>query len=281
MAKECEASFEYQLNCLANEIYEKAPQVILLSGPSGSGKTTFASKVAKAITKLGRPASTLSLDDFFIDVKDRKQDSDINLESVELLDTDMLYYCVHQLLSGEPTHIPSFNFATQKRVFEGKQRIIKENELIIVEGIHALETKVKEVFDDIKYLTVYIGVEKELEFPEHVFSGREIRLMRRLVRDELKRGAAPETTLKLWGDVVEYEKSSIIPCKNGADYVIDSFMEYEPYVMRKHLLKVLDKISEDGEFEELKERFTSFAKKLTPVSSDIIPKDSLLCEFIG
>ena len=221
------------------------------------------------------------LDDFFFDIKDRKNKT-TDLESIELLDIDLLSYVVHQLASGEPTHIPSFDFGSQKRLFDGKQKIISKGDLLIVEGIHALMPQLVDMFDDMKYATLYISVEGSAEFEDGlIIDGRNIRMLRRMVRDMQFRDAEPEYTLKVWKGVVASEKVNIEPYKENAHYVIDSYFEYEPYVIKKQLLKALERISDKGEYAKVKQTFLPVVKKLSAASGDLIPKDSLLREFIG
>ena len=199
-----------------------------------------------------------------------------------MLDVDLLSYVVHQLASGEPTHIPKFDFGSQKRIFDGKQKIINKDDLLIIEGIHALMPQLTKMFDDMKYLTLYISVEDSVEFEDgFVINEREVRMLRRMVRDMQFRDAEPEYTLKVWTGVVNSELINIEPYKANADYVIDSSFLYEPYVIKKQLIKALDKIDDNGEFAYVKERYLPFAKKLSAASNDLIPADSLLREFIG
>lgn len=281
LAKQSEAKFENKLAEVVEDLLETSPEVLLISGPSGSGKTTTSKKIQDALAKEGKDSFRLSLDDFFFDIKDRKNKT-TDLESIELLDIDLLSYVVHQLASGEPTHIPSFDFESQKRLFDGKQKIINKGDLLIVEGIHALMPELVDMFDDMKYATLYISVEGSAEFEDGLsVDGRDIRMMRRMVRDMQFRGAKPEYTLEIWKGVVASEKVNIEPYKENAHYVIDSFFEYEPYVIKKQLLKALEMISDDGEYADVKEKYLPFAKKLSAASGDLIPKDSLIREFIG
>ncbi len=281
LAKESEANFENNLSFIVSDLLEKQPEVLLISGPSGSGKTTSSKKIQDALAKEGKSSLRLSLDDFFFDIKDRKNKT-TDLESIELLDIDLLSYVVHQLASGEPTHIPTFDFGSQKRLFDGKQKIINKGDLLIVEGIHALMPELVDMFDDMKYATLYISVEGSAEFEDgfHI-DGREIRMMRRMVRDMQFRDASPEYTLEVWKGVVASEKVNIEPYKDNADYVIDSFFAYEPYVIKKLLIKALEKIDDDGEYASVKAEFLPFAKKLSAASGALIPENSLLREFIG
>lgn len=281
LAKASEAKFENTLSEIVEDLLAKQPEVLLISGPSGSGKTTTSKKIQDALAKNKRGSFRLSLDDFFFDIKDRKNKT-TDLESIELLDIDLLSYVVHQLASGEPAHIPSFDFGTQKRLFDGKQKIINKGDLLIVEGIHALMPQLVDMFDDMKYATLYISVEGAAEFEDSLLiDGRDIRMLRRMVRDMQFRDASPEYTLGVWGGVVASEKVNIEPYKDNADYIVDSFFEYEPYVIKKQLLKALEKISDEGEYAEIKAKYLPFAKKLSAASGDLIPKESLLREFIG
>lgn len=281
LARASEARFENKLAEIVEDLKEKETEVLLISGPSGSGKTTSSRKIQDSLARMGRNSFRLSLDDFFFDIKDRKNKT-TDLESIELLDIDLLSYVVHQLASGEPTHIPSFDFGSQKRLFDGKQKIISKGDLLIVEGIHALMPQLVDMFDDMKYATLYISVEGSAEFEDGlIIDGRNIRMLRRMVRDMQFRDAEPEYTLKVWKGVVASEKVNIEPYKENAHYVIDSYFEYEPYVIKKQLLKALERISDEGEYAKVKQTFLPVVKKLSAASGDLIPKDSLLREFIG
>lgn len=275
-----ESAFDRSIADVAAALARSEINVLLLSGPSGSGKTTCAKLICNKLNALGRPASVLSLDDFFYDIKDRKEGIE-SLESEEHLDADMLYYCVHQLFSGEPTHVPSFDFANQRRVFAGKQKLLRENELLVIEGIHALTDKVTEVFSDIPYCTAFVYLDGEYLFPDLTLSSNRARLLRRISRDAISRGASPEYTLEIWDDVTEYENARILPEGEKADFKISTHLEHEPYILRKPLLKALELIDESGKYADFKSEFTEFAKKLTAVSPSVIPESSVLHEFIG
>lgn len=282
LAERGEKDFSLQIGSLTENILENGVRTVLLTGPSSSGKTSCAERIRKELEKNGKFASVISLDDFFYDIKERDKIKCKDLESVKLLDIDLLAYCIEQLMAGEATHMPTFDFANQKRSFSGKQKMLRDGEILIIEGIHALNPKVTAVFENIPHLSVYISVVDDFIFEDgEVIEEYEIRKLRRLVRDFHKRGSEPDNTLEVWKGVKEYENKQIIPCRQYADFEINSYFEYEAYISKKLVMKTLEKISDGGEFEEFKKRFTEIYKKISAASSELVCEDSILHEFIG
>ncbi len=281
MAEASEKEFDEEITGIAEKIYAQNPEIILITGPSSSGKSTCAKRMMEELADLGRPSIYFSLDNFFYDIKERDGKGD-DMESVELLDTDMLYYCTEQLLSGEPTHVPSFDFASTRRYFDGKQHIMKKNGILIYEGIHALDPKVLKVFEKRKYVSLYISVEQSIEFDDgEIWEPNEIRMLRRVIRDYNHRGSSPDDTLDIWKGVLKSENERICIHKDEADYVLDSYFAYEPYMMKKQYAKILPLIKDDGEYAELKAKYLECVKKLVAASTSLVPADSILCEFIS
>lgn len=282
MAAENEKSLSETIDAAATSIASKASRIVLLSGPTASGKTTCSKLITKALADKGRAGIVVSLDDFFFDIKDRKHDGNENLESIEMLDTDFIHYCLKQLLSGEPTHMPTFDFANHKRTFTGKQMLLARKDVVIIEGIHALNPKVVGMFAKNSFHSVFINVEGSCEFEDgKVLTGTDIRLLRRLSRDIAYRGADSDVTLDGWNNVTKSEATDILPYAENADFHINSFLEYEPFVMRKSYVKALSAIDDDGKYPDIKNKYYEIVKKIPPVSASVIPENSILHEFIG
>ena len=216
-------------DCVAHGV-----RVIRLSGPTCVGKTTAADKLTEALEAAGRVVHPISIDDFFYcrDVLHRMADESgtkkLDYDSVKTIDLPALAVCVRELLEQGSTKIPIFNFQTGDR--EGYRDLtIPEGEkpVFLFEGIQAVYPEVAALFDGIPERSLFINVMRDTvlvdsEGRERVFTPDRIRLLRRLVRDEAKRGTSPDFTLTLWHSVRENELNSILPYADACDYGIDT-----------------------------------------------------------
>lgn len=259
-------------------------KLIMLAGPSSSGKTTTASMLCERIKSNGSDAIRISLDEFFLGAKrtPRLPDGSPDLESVNALDIPQMQECLMGLVEKGECMMPHFNFQKQAPEEEKIPIKLNKNDVVVVEGIHALNPVVTDCLPDESILKVYISVKQGIsEGDEEILHAEDIRLARRIVRDMMFRGSSPETTLEMWHNVIEGERLHIQPFKRYANITINSIHIYEPCIISQIALPLLRRVDEDHPcFEEA----MSLASKLElfkPLPTSLVPPNSLMREFIG
>lgn len=284
---QCDANYHKRVEAAADKIMERMAlsPIVLLSGPSGSGKTTTAMKVEEELRKRGIAAHTISLDNYFktLDRKTapRTPEGDIDFESPECLDMELLDETFTRLSRGEEVIIPRFEFARQMRNdAKGRALKLEKNEIAIFEGIHALGPGIAGPHPEATKL--YISARSNvLEGDALRFKGTWMRLTRRAVRDYNFRGTDVVETLAMWANVRRGEKLHISPYKNTADIMLDSSLPYEPSVMKNYALPMLKAVPQENQRKaELLELIAAF-EFFEPIDPALVAKDSLLREFIG
>lgn len=257
--------------------------IVLISGPSGSGKTTSATRLARLLEQKGCKAHTVSMDNYFLPMHmnehARDKDGKIDFESPQRLDIPLFKEHLDKLARGERIDIPSFDFAAQERR-EGMPLLREKGDLVILEGIHALNPLLTGDFDEFTQ-GVYVSVRTRIQSGEELLHPSKIRLMRRLMRDKLYRGRSLSETFEFFKSVERGENLYIMPYKHRADIDIDTFIEYEAPVYRNILLPELEKTA--GEYSDYASYadIEKFLKLLAPVDRVIVPEHSLIREFIG
>ena len=282
-----EDNYYSQLRFSAEQIIIKKDThpLVLISGPSGSGKTTSALKIANIISNSGTKVHTLSMDNYFLpyDSGDLPVDENGNtdLESPYRLDIKLFGEHLKKLSACEPIDIPIFDFASQLR--KGSVRMCRsENEIVIIEGIHALNPEVTGSGTDDFTTRIYVSVRTRITSADQtVLHPRLIRLMRRLCRDKLFRGRQFEDIFDMFESVSRGEELYIMPHKQRATINIDTFMAYEASVYTGFLRE--DLALEKSRLEKIEnyDLIMKFMNELHPIRSDGIPDDSLIREFVG
>ncbi|MGN0607892.1 MAG: nucleoside kinase [Oscillospiraceae bacterium] len=284
--KRSEEIYMTRLREAAEKIYadRMTKPIVLLSGPSGSGKTTSALRIARVLADKGLTVHTVSMDNYFLPGGMGEMPVDENgkpdLESPYRLDIPLFSEHLKKLSRCEAVEMPVFDFATQSRSdFIPVHR--KENEIIIIEGIHALNPEVTGDAGDFT-TCVYVSVRTRIRTSDgSVMHPRKIRLMRRLNRDRLFRSRDLESVFGMYGSVTRGEEKYIMPYKHRADFDIDSFIAYEASVYSKMLLN--DLIAAENRLGDVEDLgvMLKVLKELAPVSEELVPTDSLVREFIG
>ncbi len=258
-------------------------RLICIAGPSSSGKTTFADRLTHELLSRGINPIRISIDDYYKRKEDVPKDDDghYDFESLQALDVDLFNKQLLSLLSGEEISLPSFDFKTNERVFNRKVKVNKEDP-IIIEGIHALNEELTPYIPkNIKY-KIYISPQAQINLDfENPISLTDIRLIRRIVRDYKYRNSSAEETISMWPSVRRGEFQWIYKTQEDADYVFDSFLNYEFGVMKKYALPLLKKVDADGPYGNDAQRLIKLLKYFTDVNEKYIPCTSLLREFIG
>lgn len=279
--QESEAEYEKKIEEAANYfVARKGDQpLILLSGPSGSGKTTTAKKIRKALEKIGAPARYLSMDQYFLPSDEPNipynADGTIDYESPYRLDIPLFSRQMQELFQCKKVDTPIYDFASQRR--SGVYPLQRQpDELIIVEGIHALNPQViGSAFEHSSKL--YISVRTRLHNARGNLHPSQIRLLRRLLRDRRERGRSFEETMRLLPSVTAGEDQYIMPFKKFAELEFDSFIPYEIAAYRNAVLEELERepcCDLGGELME-------FLQQVSAVEWKDIPEASMLREFIG
>lgn len=286
MISETEAEIERKVEETAQKILEKGEKlkIVLVSGRSASGKTTFTRKVCEKLSEKGREARHIALDDFLLGLgyMPVNDDGTFDMESIAGLDTALANECFRLLLREGRADFPTFDFPEQRRGEKWNRIEIGEKGLIMIEGIHSLNPLLTENLPEEGILKMFIEPKKAYKNGEEtVLSAEEVRLIRRMTRDELFRGWCTEKTFAQWKSVLAGEKIYIEPYIDSADIKVDSSMDFEPAVFVDILSEMLSRIGRESPFFDmasgLSEKLLSFEK----ISPDFLPKDSLLREFVG
>ncbi len=282
----CEAEFRARLDEIAAIAQNrKNLRFITLAGPTCSGKTTTAGILIAKLEEQGHRVVVVSIDDFFYDRAHLRKEAErsgvpFDMDSVKAIDLDALRAFVSDILSGRPSTLPRFNFAEGKREI-GDTVIPHPEDVYLFEGIQAVYPEVTSLFPREALLSLYISVEDTVEAEGGLWLPREIRLLRRLLRDSKFRGTDAETTFSHWGGVVRNELASIEPYKDGCDHRIDSSMPYELCVLRDPLLALLDTVDEGSDHAVTARLLREKLSRLPSIPQAYVPADSVLREFIG
>lgn len=275
----CETRHKQEIDNIYKKIIEKGSHVVLVTGPSSSGKTTFSNILS---SKFEVPPLVLSVDNFFYgaDEIDKTDGNYENFESIAAVNVELLNECIYSLLKYEPTNIPRFDFTQDRSIKNDKVITLRQGQEIILEGTHAFnEVLMPKLEGKEKFKAfIYVGEDFDLGGGE-VLTGRDIRLIRRSVRDQLYRGSKVDRTQTLWGNVVRFEKDFIMPYLESADSVFNTFLAYEPCVMKTYLdafLRECGEMNYTKYIRSLNEKISAF----DTIDERLIPKESLLKEFI-
>ena len=284
----CDDKYQSKVVFAADEIcenLEKSP-IVLLSGPSGSGKTTTALKVSDELKARGIKTYTVSLDNYFrtVDPKTapRTKSGDIDYESPLCIDAELLREHFVKLGNFEEIMVPYFSFTAQQRVTSKFFPIhIQKNEVVVFEGIHALNDEITDAHTSAYKL--YVSARSDIlnENEKVCFKGTWARLVRRVVRDRNFRGTKSDLTLSMWANIRRGEKKYISPYKNKANYLLDSLLPYELPVFKNYAADIFSNIPENIERQsELLEILPAF-DAFPAIDPKLVPPKSLLREFIG
>ena len=278
-----EAHYHDQIESIADEVLAAGHRIVMLTGPSAAGKTTSAHKIARAVAARGHNSRVLSLDDFYIGEGKypKNPDGSDDYESLEALNLAELHSCLKDLYTTGVCDAPVFDFTKQQP--SGTQHIDARDDVVIIEGLHALNPALTEELPDDAALCLYAGLREEYAdaHDSRCLATRDIRLARRIVRDYLFRGHGAAFTLGLWGHVCAGEDRFIKPYKPRANLLLDTTHTYEVCLWRT----VLDAMPADPaltatqarQLEALRRRFAEFPA----LGTELVPENSLLREFIG
>lgn len=285
--EESDAVYERRVANAAERIIgnlAKSP-IVLLSGPSGSGKTTTAEKIAQALGRRGVGTHYVGMDDYFNTVSPetvpRTPEGDMDLESPLCLDMELLDRHFTQLSRGERIYVPKYEFSRQMRTQEPSKSLrLKKDEVVIFEGIHALNDMITDRHPEA--FKLYVSARSDVYFENRaVFLRTWFRLVRRMVRDYNFRGSDPQLTMAMWANVRRGERAYITPYKDKADYQFDTSFPYEIPVMNETATKLFQSVPEGIErFDELR-RVLPALQLFGRIDSSLVAEDAMIREFIG
>ncbi len=284
LIKVAEALQEKKISRIADQIYNnKDVRVILVSGPSSSGKTTFSKRLCIQLAVNGLRPISISLDDYFLprEMTPRDENGDYDFESLYALDLDLFNKDLKALLAGEEVEIPYFNFETGLREYRGNKIKLRKDNLLVMEGIHALNPDLTKIPDKQKF-KIYVSALTTISLDDHNWiPTTDNRLLRRIIRDFKYRGYSAEETIARWENVQKGEAKWIFPYQENANAMFNSALIFEFAVIKKYVEPILLDVPQDcEEFSEV-HRLLKFLRYFSAIQDYEVPMTSLLREFFG
>lgn len=258
--------------------------MLAIAGPSSSGKTTTTHRLATQLEVNGLKPVALSLDDYFVDRAHTPRDDDgrYDFESPDALDLSQLTRDLARLIAGETVQTPHFDFGTGSRLPATTPLSVGTDEILLIEGIHALNPQLTGGISRTAVFKVYVSALGGLNIdPMNRVPTTEVRLLRRIVRDHRYRGIAPETTLGQWDSVRRGEYEHIFVFQEDADVMVNSSMMYELNMLRPYAEEALATIPDDSPHVDTRDRLLNLLGFFDPLPADRVPFNSILREFIG
>lgn len=281
-----EALHEKKISSIADSILtqRRALRILLIAGPSSSGKTSFLRRLSTQLFVNGFKPVPLSLDNYFVDRDRTPLDADgrPDFESLSALDLPLLQDHIQRLIEGAPVEVPTFDFVTGRRTTERTPLRVGAREILAIEGIHGLNPTLVGPVHRNQLFKIYISALSGLNVDlANRVPTTEIRLIRRLVRDDRTRGISPEQTLSQWPSVRRGEYNCIFRFQEDADVMFNTSMVYELNALRPLAEKALSRIADGSEFRETRDRLLNLLTFFDPIDTSKVPFNSLLREFIG
>ncbi len=283
LVKKSEGEFDIQLEEIVQNIINQNKQIILLAGPSASGKTTTAKMLVKKLMAKGKKANRISLDNFYRNAENapRWDNGRKNFETIDALDVIYLAEKLREVEKNGISQFPVFDFLIGKRTEKTFDVTFEEDTILILEGLHALNPQISRHIDEKKCYKIYVSSHSEFvdDDMSSAMTTRDLRLIRRCVRDYFHRGASLEETFDFWVDVCNGEELYIRPFRTLCDYHINSTHEYEVYLYRKYILEIIDTSPKNKEYEETKKRLKESVLSFEDIKVALL-ESSLLKEFL-
>lgn len=280
-----EIEFDLQVNKAVEEVISnKNIKFVMVAGPSSSGKTTCTKKLALNFIAKGYDPIVISVDDYFLNRDETPKDKDGNydFECLEAIDLKLLNRNLLELQNGGQVDLPSFNFLTGKREYHDRIVRLKENSIILMEGLHCLnDALTPDIKKENKY-KIYLSPFIPLNIDRHNYiSTTDLRMIRRMIRDNRTRGNDVSETISYWQHVRDGEEKYIFPYIDQTNIVINTALVYEVNVLRVYAEPLLYSVKMTSPFYEEARRLINFLKMFFPIPSELVSKDSILREFMG
>lgn len=281
-----EALHERRFAEIATRILHRGAKAVLIAGPSSSGKTTSANRLATQLRVLGKTPILLSLDDYYIDRRYVKPDEngEIDYEHLNMIDVPQFNRDLEALLLGETVEIPTFDFSTGSRVYNGKFVSLKDDAILVIEGLHALNPALlTPAIDRKRVFKLYVSALTTINLDNHNrIPSTDVRLLRRMVRDYLTRGSSIERTLGMWESVQRGEQRWIFPYQESADAILNTALVYELCVLKKHIYPLLQEMPPESPCYDEVVRIIKFLHYIRDAAvEEELPPTSILREFVG
>ncbi len=280
-----EALMEKRIGEIASRIAaEPSKKLVMIAGPSSSGKTTFSHRLSIQLMAMGLKPHPIAVDDYFVNRVDSPRDEkgNYNYEALECLDLKQFNEDMTRLLKGERVELPHYNFISGEREYKGDYLALGPEDILVIEGIHCLNDRLSYALPQESKFKIYISALTSLNIDEHNrVPTADGRLIRRMVRDARTRGASAQDTIRMWNSVRRGEEENIFPYQEQADVMFNSALVYELAVLKQYAEPILFGIPTDSpEYTEAK-RLLKFLDYFLGVSSEDVPKNSIIREFIG
>lgn len=280
-----EALQEKRIAEIAAQIAErKTAKIVMIAGPSSSGKTTFSHRLSVQLEAIGLKPHPIAVDNYFVNRIDspRDENGNYNYEILECLDVEQFNQDMQALLRGEQVELPYYNFKKGEREYKGDFLKLGKEDILVIEGIHCLNDRLSYSLPRESKFKIYISALTQLNIDEHNrIPTTDGRLLRRMIRDARTRGTSARDTIRMWPSVRKGEEENIFPYQEEADAMFNSALIYELAVLKQYVEPLLFGLPKNcPEYTEAK-RLLKFLDYFIGVSSEDIPKNSILREFIG
>ena len=260
-------------------------KIVAIAGPSGSGKTTTAHILQEELKSLGETVAVVSLDDFYLsaDRLPKLPDGSVDIESVNSLDIALIKQCFDGIIENGKASLPRYDFKTKASIPNSNVLNIGEKGIVIVEGLHAMNPLISELVPRKNIYKIYISVNRSVDDENGVqlLSSRQIRLIRRILRDDKFRGATATQTLHLWNNVIDGERKYLYCFKDTADIQLVTFHPYELGVYREQFGKMRSTVNKNAPCYDYFIKTANALERFEDIDSALVPDDSLIREFIG
>ncbi len=285
LIKDNENRVARDLDTLADQIAARPElKIVLIAGPSSAGKTTFSRRLAFALHERGRNPIAISMDDFFLNREDspRLPDGTHDYENIECLDLKLFNASMEALISGQPVVLPTYDFKLGEKRFVRDPLTLKPDQILILEGLHALNPRSSEKIAEAAKFRVYINALTHLNLDRHNrITTTDYRLIRRMTRDYQFRGRSVQSTLDGWEQVKAGEDRYIYPYQEQADFLFNTSMDYELPILKTILAPLLDQVPVAAPEYIEANRIRRLLAYFDGGDPTLVPHDSILAEFIG
>ena len=281
----CELHFTDGIKKVSDKIIRNNDKkFIMIAGPSSSGKTTTTRILGAYLRSKGYDPICLSTDDYFVDRIDTPKDEygKYDFECLNAIDTKEFNNDLMRLLKGEEVNIPTYNFVTGKREYHNNLIKLNENSIILIEGLHSLNDDLTPGIPDRYKYKIYLSPFIPLNIDRHNYiSTLDLRLIRRIIRDNRTRGYTVSEVIEKWQSVRNGEEKYIFPYTHQANMIINTALPYELGVLKVYAEPLLLSIDTDSKYYEEARRLLKFLRSFYTITSEYVSKSSILREFIG
>lgn len=285
LIKVAEALHEKKLAQIADQIVEqKNVKLVMIAGPSSSGKTTTAKRLSIQLRVNGLTPHIISIDDYFVNREQTPLDEfgEPDFESIDAIDVELFNQHMKALIEGKKVELPTFNFRLGRREYHGRTLRLNQDDVLIIEGIHGLNEKLSYAIPKENKFKLYVSCLTQLNIDEHNrIPTTDIRLIRRMIRDNQYRGNRPERTLSVWASVQRGENKNIFPFQEEANAMFNTVLIYELSALKSLAEPLLFSVPRTSPYYTEVKRMLKFLEYFLPMDTAKIPSNSLLREFVG